>query len=214
MKVREDPYDVESWLIILKDAQLRHIEEVREPIYEKLMTFFPTSGKFWKAYIEHESKYRNYEKVEKLFQRSLMKVLSIDLWKTYLQYVKETKAKLPTYKEKMAQAYDFALDKMGMDIASYSIWDDYVKFLKGVDAVGSYAENQKITAIRKMYQRGIINPMSGIETLWKDYVAFEQSINPIIAEKMTSEKSRDYMNARRVTKEYEACTRGLNKGAA
>ena len=214
MKVREDPYDVESWLIILKDAQFRPIEEVREPIYEKLMTFFPTSGKFWKAYIEHESKYRNYEKVEKLFQRSLMKVLSIDLWKTYLQYVKETKAKLPTYKEKMAQAYDFALDKMGMDIASYSIWDDYVKFLKGVDAVGSYAENQKITAIRKMYQRGIINPMSGIETLWKDYVAFEQSINPIIAEKMTSEKSRDYMNARRVTKEYEACTRGLNKGAA
>lgn len=44
-------------------------------------------------------------------------------------------------------------------------------------------------------------------------MTFEQGVNPIIAEKMTSERSRDYMNARRVAKEYEACTRGLNKAA-
>jgi len=36
----------------------------------------------------------------------------------------------------MAQAYDFALDKIGMDIHSYSIWNDYVMFLKSVEAVG------------------------------------------------------------------------------
>ncbi len=66
----------------------------------------------------------------------------------------------------MAQAYDFALDKMGMDIASYPIWNDYIKFLKAVDAVGSYHENQKITAIRKVYQKGIVNPMINIEQLW------------------------------------------------
>ena len=45
----------------------------------------------------------------------------------------------------------------------------------------------------------------------RDYVAFEQGVNSIIAEKMTSERSRDYMTARRVAKEYEASTRGLNK---
>lgn len=50
----------------------------------------------------------------------------------------------------MAQAYDFALDKIGMDIHSYSIWNDYVMFLKSVEAVGSYAENQKISAVRKV----------------------------------------------------------------
>ena len=53
--------------------------------------------------------------------------------------------------------------------------------------------------------------MMNIETLWKEYVTFEQSINPMIAEKLTQERSRDYMNARRVAKEYEAVTRGLNK---
>ena len=72
------------------------------------------------------------------------------MWKTYLLYVKETKSTLPTYKEKMAQAYDFALDRMGLDIQSHGIWSDYIKFLRGVDAQGSFAENQKITAIRKV----------------------------------------------------------------
>ena len=45
----------------------------------------------------------NYEKVEKLFQRCLIKILNIDLWRCYLQYIKDTKASLPTFKEKMAQ---------------------------------------------------------------------------------------------------------------
>ena len=36
--------------------------------------------------------------VLQLFQRCLVKILNIDLWKTYLNYVKETKSSLPTYK--------------------------------------------------------------------------------------------------------------------
>lgn len=87
-------------------------------------------------------------------------------------------------REKIAQCYDFTLDKVGMDIQSYSIWNDYIHFLRNVEAVGSYAENQRITAVRKVYQRGVITPMLNIEQLWKDYIAYESSINPMIAEKM------------------------------
>ena len=43
-------------------------------------------------------KSRNYEKVEKLFQRCLMRVLNIDLWKCYLTYVRETKSGLSSYR--------------------------------------------------------------------------------------------------------------------
>lgn len=50
----------------------------------------------------------------------------------------------------MAQSYDFALDKIGMDVQSFSVWNEYANFLKSVEAVGSYAENQKISAIRKV----------------------------------------------------------------
>lgn len=88
---------------------------------------------------------------------------------------------------------------------------DYILFLKSVDAIGSYAENQKITAVRKVYQRAVVTPIIGIELLWKEYITFEQTINPIISEKMSLERSRDYMNARRVAKEMEIITKGLNR---
>jgi len=41
-----------------------------------------------------------------------------------------------------------------------------------------------------------------------------QSINPIIAKKMQEDRGREYMNARRVAKEYEVVTKGLMKNAA
>ncbi|XP_063217787.1 protein suppressor of forked [Bacillus rossius redtenbacheri] len=211
-QIEDNQYDLEAWSLLAREAQGKWIDDVR-PMYEKLVSTFPSTGRYWKIYIEQEMKTRHFEKVEKLFQRCLMKVLNIELWKLYLTYVKETKSILPSYKEKMAQAYDFALEKIGMDIQSYSIWNDYVNFLKGVEAIGSYAENQKISAVRKVYQRGVINPMVNIEQFWKDYMNFEQNINPIIAEKMAMERSRDYMNARRVAKEFEAVTRGLNRNA-
>ncbi|ODN04266.1 Cleavage stimulation factor subunit 3 [Orchesella cincta] len=175
------------------------------------LSYLNSSLDCWINSSVNQMKARNYDKVEKLFQRCLIKVLHIDLWRLYLQYIRDSKATLPTYKEKMAQSYDFALEKIGMDIQSFSIWNDYANFLKSVEAVGSYAENQKISAIRKVYQKAVMTPMVSVETLWKDYIAFEQGINPIIAEKMSMERSRDYMNARRVAKEHEAITRGLNR---
>lgn len=118
---------------------------------------------------------------------------------------------VPFYREKLAQAYDFALEKIGMDLHAFSIWTDYISFLKSVDATGSYAENQKITAVRRVYQKAVFTPIVGIEMLWKEYITFEQNINPIIAEKMSLERSRDYMNARRVAKELEHMTKSLNR---
>ena len=50
------------------------------------------------------------------------------------------------------------------------------------EAVGSFAENQRITAIRKVYHRGIITPMLNVEYLWKDYCAFEQVWNLICSD--------------------------------
>ncbi|KAK7478906.1 hypothetical protein BaRGS_00029887 [Batillaria attramentaria] len=211
-RIQAYPYDTEAWSVLIRDAQMRKIENARDT-FERLVEQFPSAGKYWKIYIEQELKAKNYERVEKLFQRCLIKVLNIDLWKLYLSYIKETKGSLPSYREKMAQAYDFALEKIGMDIMSYQIWVDYINFLKSVEAVGSYAENQRISAVRKVYQRGVVNPMIHIEVLWKDYCAYENSINALIAKKMTEDRGRDYMNARRVAKEFEAVTRGLDKTA-
>ena len=73
----------------------------------------------------------------------------------------------------MAQAYEFALNNMGMDFASSSIYNDYIMFVKNFDAAGSsYAENQKISAIRRIYHRGVIIPMLNVENLWYEKYEF------------------------------------------
>ncbi|VDP78553.1 unnamed protein product, partial [Schistosoma curassoni] len=156
-RIKSNPWDIEAWSVLLRDAQSKKIDDARE-VFERIVTQFPVAGQYWKIYINQE---------------------------------------------KMAQAYDFTLDKMGLDLNSYSIWADYISFLRSTQVQGSYAESQKITATRRVYQRAIVTPMLGIETIWRDYCMYENSINPLIAKKFTEERSRDYMNARRVAKEYE-----------
>uniref|UniRef100_A0A4X2LHM5 Suppressor of forked domain-containing protein n=1 Tax=Vombatus ursinus TaxID=29139 RepID=A0A4X2LHM5_VOMUR len=211
-KLEKNPYDIDAWSILIQEAQNHPIDKARKT-YERLVTQFPSSGRFWKLYIEVEIKTKNFDKAEKLFQRCLIKVLHIDLWKCYLSYIRENKVKLPNYKEKMAQAYDFSLDRIGMEIMSYEIWVDYINFLKNVEAMGSFAESQRITAVRRVYQRGCVNPMINIEQLWSDYNRYEESISIYLSKKMIEDRSRDYKNARRVAKEYEIIMKGLDRNA-
>lgn len=206
-RIQSKLYDTDAWTMLVKEASTKHIDEV-EPFYEELIKTFPTCGRFWRIYIEHELKYKCLDKVSKLFQRSLEEVLSIDLYKSYLNYVREVKANEP---DLVFKAYRFTLDKVGTDPNAISIFNDYIQFLKERDVDGSYLENQKISAVRKAYLEGVLNPMFHVDSLWKDYINYEQSINPAFAEKAVQDRSRDYMNARRIAKEWEVTIRGLNR---
>uniref|UniRef100_A0A0R3S461 Suf domain-containing protein n=1 Tax=Elaeophora elaphi TaxID=1147741 RepID=A0A0R3S461_9BILA len=211
-RIELNPFDVDAWNLLLRESQARPIDQVRS-FYEKLVTQFPNAGRYWKAYIDHELRGKNYENVESLFGRCLIHVLNIDLWKCYVFYVRETKGHLSSFREKMAQAYEFALDKIGLDMHSYSIYSDYLSFLKSAPTVGQYAENQRISAVRKVYQRGVVTPMINIEQLWAEYCAYEKSVNATLAEKLIAERNKEYQVAKRISKSLEQVTRGLNRQA-
>ncbi|KAK0417140.1 hypothetical protein QR680_012850 [Steinernema hermaphroditum] len=211
-RVELNPFDVDAWNLLLREAQGKPIENARV-FYERLVSQFPNAGRYWKAYIEHEMRSKNFENVEALFGKCLVSVLNIDLWKCYLHYVRETKGRLQSFREKMAQAYDFAIEKVGMDLHASSLYTDYVAFLRSVPAVGQYAENQRILAVRRVYQRAVVTPMMNLESMWLDYCAYEKSVNAQLAEKLISERTKDYQNARRVAKALEAITRGINRQA-
>ena len=52
--IEKNQYDIESWHGILRLVHNENVEKYRANVYERLVTVFPTSGKFWKVYIEHE----------------------------------------------------------------------------------------------------------------------------------------------------------------
>ncbi|EGT53338.1 CBN-SUF-1 protein [Caenorhabditis brenneri] len=211
-RIETNPFDVDAWNLLLREHQSRPIDQERE-FYESLVKQFPNSGRYWRAYIEHEVRSKNFDKAEALFERCLKEVLNIDLWKCYIHYVADTKGQIEKFRETMAQTYDFALEKVGMDAQAHSIYTDYIAFLKKVPAVGQYAENQRITAVRRIYQKVLGTPMHNLDTIWTDYCNYEKGINLTLAEKLIVERGKEYQNARRVEKDLQLMTRGLNRQA-
>ncbi|PAV61630.1 hypothetical protein WR25_00658 [Diploscapter pachys] len=211
-RIEVNPFDVDAWNLLLRESQARPIDQARS-FYESLVTQFPSAGRYWKAYIDHELRSKNFENVENLFQRCLVHVLNIELWKSYVHYVREAKGHLPSFRETMAEAYNFALDKVGLDVNSYPIYSDYIAFLKAVPAAGQYAENQRITAVRKIFQQAVSKPIINVEALWAEYCNYEKNVNSTLAEKLISERGKDYALAKKTLKALEATTRGLNRQA-
>lgn len=61
--IEANPFDQEAWGQILREAQSRKIDEARN-YFERLVGQFPTSGRYWKIYIEQEMRARNNARVE------------------------------------------------------------------------------------------------------------------------------------------------------
>uniref|UniRef100_A0A803KET3 Suppressor of forked domain-containing protein n=1 Tax=Xenopus tropicalis TaxID=8364 RepID=A0A803KET3_XENTR len=63
-KLEDNPYDLDAWSILIREAQNQPIDKARKT-YERLVAQFPSSGRFWKLYIEAENMHlqkNNYRK--------------------------------------------------------------------------------------------------------------------------------------------------------
>ncbi|QSL65933.1 hypothetical protein MERGE_003070 [Pneumocystis wakefieldiae] len=72
-----------------------------------------------------------------------------------------------------------------------------------------WEEQQKIDHIRRIYHRVVSIPIANIETLWREYDAFENNFNRSTARKFLSEKSSSYMMARTAWKDMASITSGF-----
>eukprot|EP00051_Salpingoeca_urceolata_P020530 m.309155 g.309155 ORF g.309155 m.309155 type:complete len:820 (+) comp19636_c0_seq5:265-2724(+) len=208
-QVTDNPADVDSWAQLFVEAQKLGIDEARS-VYKRFFTRFPYSGRHWELYIRHEMRNGNFEAVEQVFQDCFIKLnlLSIELWQCYLNYVSErTKGD----RQQLREAYEFALDRMGLDPNCTAIWQEYIQFLKSEPVDGEYHRGQRLMAVRRAYKRSVEHPKLRIEQLWRDYTEYEQSVNKVIAKKILDETSRKYMSVRRVSREMASVTKGLNR---
>lgn len=96
-----------------------------------------------------------------------------------------------------------------MDISSTQIWQDFLTFLKAEKATNPFEEGNKMTAIRKLFQRATENPMHNLEAIWKDYDQFENNLSKILAKALLTEQSPKYMGARVVYRERKLLMEGI-----
>ena len=210
-RLQANPHDAEGWFALARDAQTRPVDQMRT-FWERAVSHFPTHPYFWMLYIEQEIKASHFDEVEKLFSRCLHKIPSIDLSRQHVRYVYQhyPPVSLPN-RERIREAYDQAIGRVGFDLDSSPLYLDYIRFLKECEAVGPYAEQQRGLKIREVFQKAVSVPMLNIELMWKEYCHFEQGFQPNQAEKIMSDRSREYTNAKKNAKILEPVVRALRR---
>lgn len=196
-----DKYSVEAAEIIVNSALHLPIAQAA-PIYEQLLSVFPTAAKYWKQYVEAYMAVNNDDATKQIFSRCLLNCLHVPLWRCYIRFIRKVNEKKGVEgQEETKRAFDFMLSYIGADIASGPIWMEYISFLRSLPAVSPQEESQRMTAVRKVFQRAIITPTHHVEQLWKDYENFENSVSRQLAKGLLSEYQPKYNSARAVYRE-------------
>lgn len=131
-----------------------------------------------------ENDLEDFPALEGIFQIALIKNYNVDLWGIYLAYIRRRNNVMTDAsgqaRNTITQAYDFALNLIGNDKDSGTIWQDYIAFVKsGPGNAGGtgWQDQQKMDSLRAIYQRAITVPMQATTALWKEYDVFEMSLN-------------------------------------
>ncbi|KAJ7665265.1 Suf-domain-containing protein [Mycena polygramma] len=209
-QLKEYPHDPDSW------KRLVHIAETSSDIvrirdaYDALIKRYPNTASAQTAYIKHfVNSPASHGEAEDLLSTFLKASPSSDLWKFYLDYVQHVNSGPETY-EIIRNAYDFALDHIGQDRDSGSIWADYIQFLHAAGTTTPCQAEQKTDALRKIYQRAIQIPLDNTEQLWMQYEEFENSFDKTTAKKFMSDLSPAHMQARIVLRQLSTHLGGLD----
>lgn len=197
----DDKYSVEAAEFRANEALRFPISEAA-PIYEHLLTVFPTAAKYWKQYVEAHMAVNNDDATKHIFSRCLLNCLQVPLWRCYIKFIRNVNDKKGVEgQEETRKAFDFMLSYVGADIASGPVWMEYIAFLKQLPASNAQEESLRMIAVRKAYQKAIVTPTHHIEQLWKDYENFENSVSRQLAKGLISEYQPKFNSARAVYRE-------------
>ncbi|XP_044468695.1 cleavage stimulation factor subunit 77 isoform X2 [Mangifera indica] len=196
-----DKYNVEAAEILANSVLHLPITQ-SAPIYEQLLSVFPTAAKYWKQYVEAHMAVNNDDATRQIFSRCLLNCLQVPLWRCYIRFIRKVNEKKGVEgQEETRKAFDFMLSHVGSDIASGPVWLEYITFLKSLPALNTQEESQRMTAVRKAYQKAIVTPTHHVEQLWKDYENFENSVSRQLAKGLLSDYQPKYNSARAVYRE-------------
>ncbi|KIJ33188.1 hypothetical protein M422DRAFT_183517 [Sphaerobolus stellatus SS14] len=196
----ENRHDASAWNKFIDLAEESGDLEKIKQAYESLLQAYPNTAEAQIAYLEHYMHPGLFPTAEALFNRFLRPSPSVQLWKFYLSYVRRMNSD-PSTREMVSKAYDFALLYIGQDKDSGEIWKEYLDFVKSGETHNTWEEQQKMDALRRIYQRAVQIPLEILEQLWSEYNAFEIGLNKLTARKFIQDMNNSYMTAKEALKQ-------------
>jgi len=199
--IATNPYDVEAWTALCNEAQTKPIGEAAH-VFEQFLATFPTAARYWRMYVDAQIAANDDEAVKQIFSRCLLHCLHVDLWRSYLRYMRKVNdSRGPEGRDEMRKAFEFMLSHIGFDITAGPVWLEYISFLKAAPALTPQEESQRMTAVRKAYQKAVLAPVHLVEQIWKEYENFENSVSRALAKGLLAEYQPKHFSARAVYRE-------------
>lgn len=205
-RIKEDPRgDLQAWLHLINEHKKRgKIDDARN-VYERFLSIFPSAvsrspktllnltvlmpylqGEQWVSYAQMENEAQNRTAMDKILSRALPQNPYLPLWSMYLDHIRRhnnlTTDSSGQARNIIYQAYDVAMQHVGLDKDSGKLWQDYIQFIKsgpGIIGGSNWQDQQKMDSLRKVYQRAICIPTQSTNLLWKEYDGFEMGLNKI-----------------------------------
>jgi len=199
------------------------------------LTDYICQAEQWLAYAQVENEVGERHSMDKILSRALPNNPYLPLWSMYLDHIRRhnnlTTDASGQARQIIHQAYDVALQRVGLDKDSGNLWLDYVNFIKsGPGNIGgsNWQDQQKMDLLRKVYQRAICVPHQFTNLLWKEYDGFEMGLNKMTVKslpldlrefadakyqgrKFLQDQSPAYMSARSSFTELQLMTRNLRR---
>ena len=214
--VYREPYNTRAWETICGQAQSLPLDRAR-PLYERFLTQFPTAGRYWKYYAEHEHREGDVGKADAVFERGLVNTVSCELWRCYTDFKRKVH---PEEKEAdmVDAAYQRALDEIGFSHDALHVWQDYIAWIKArlaaVNTNDQFEQGKLQNKLREVYKRSIKLPIRGIGELWSAYETYERSLvqesNRILAERILKDNEPIAKNMMALAKERSKLYDGVN----
>jgi len=177
-QIHKDIYDIDTWLELLSVIrQVTPITDSCRQIYERFFEVYPTSAPQWKLYIEHELESLCFDKVDAILSRCLLTCPDVDLWLTYINYIRICKRGLEDEYLQVERAFKSAVLHVGSDVNALPVWKEYVAFLSSIPVQNAYDQQESRTHIRKVFQNALQIPMARLDVLFRAYDEFEYSVS-------------------------------------
>lgn len=131
-----------------------------------------------------ENDANNLPAKERIMGATLQGLPNLRLWSTYLDHVRRrndvTRDTTGQTRKTITDAYETALEHVGIDKDSGYLWQEYIQFLKsrpGETGGQSWQGQQKMDQLREAYRKAIKVPTQATQSLWKEYDQFEMAMN-------------------------------------
>lgn len=215
LELNQNPLDYKKWARYIVQVISRDDAEKVRSVFDRYFTYFKFDSGQWSNYINFELNRDDLSKVVELFAKCLPITYDVELCRTYVLYVRRVNDVI-TGGEKarstVVLAFDFAISKVGTDLDSFELWNDYLDFFKTWTPGSSWEQQNKNDLIRKLYKRCLVIPTSKIEKLWSEYTKWENAVStPNAASKFIADLSTDYMEARSWNTEWHNITKSSIK---